>query len=122
MEHDYAKALRRQAWLRHPSLGDPSFDAFEKIGDTVHRSRPPYEWAVNGSLFRDPPTGDWYLYAGLYPYGYSHPQHPGHFVIYRSRSQGDSWECLGRGFEDEYFAGEVYFPAVPCLCAPAPMW
>ena len=110
MEHDYAKALRRQAWLRHPSLGDPSFDAFEKIGDTVHRSRPPYEWAVNGSLFRDPPTGDWYLYAGLYPYGYSHPQHPGHFVIYRSRSQGDSWECLGRGFEDEYFAGEVYFP------------
>ena len=61
MEHDYAKALRQQAWLRHPSLGDPSFDAFEKIGDTVHRSRPPYEWAVNGSLFRDPPTGDWYL-------------------------------------------------------------
>ena len=30
---DYAKMERREAWLRHPVLGDPSFDAFEKLGD-----------------------------------------------------------------------------------------
>lgn len=101
---DYAKKEQREAWLRHPVLGDPSFDAFEKVGDTVHVSEPPYEWAVNGSIFRDPKTGFWYYYAGLYPYGYvAPPENPGlqpHFIIYRSMDKGGSWECLGQGFED----------------------
>ncbi len=101
---DYAKLEKREAWLRHPVLGDPSFDAFEKVGETVHVSQAPYEWAVNGSIFRDPKTGFWYYYAGLYPYGYVSP--PGkpellsHFIIYRSMDKGESWECLGPGFED----------------------
>lgn len=96
---DYAKLEKREAWLRHPVLGDPSFDAFEKVGETVHVSQAPYEWAVNGSIFRDPKTGFWYYYAGLYPYGYVSP--PGkpellsHFIIYRSMDKGESWECLG---------------------------
>lgn len=101
---DYAKAEKREAWLRHPVLGDPSFDAFEKVGETVHVSQPPYEWAVNGSIFRDPKTGFWYYFAGLYPYGYvSPPENPGlqsHFIIYRSMDKGESWECLGPGFEN----------------------
>lgn len=49
---DYAKTEHMEKWLRHPVLGDPSFDTFERIG-IVHRSEPPYEWAVNGSIFRD---------------------------------------------------------------------
>ncbi len=101
---DYAKMERREAWLRHPVLGDPSFDAFEKLGETVHVSEAPYEWAVNGSIFRDPKTGFWYYYAGLYPYGYSWsgkaPEVQSHFVIYRSVDKGKSWECLGPGFPD----------------------
>ncbi len=101
---DYAKMERREAWLRHPVLGDPSFDAFEKLGETVHVSEAPYEWAVNGSIFRDPKTGWWYYYAGLYPYGYvwsgEAPEVQSHFLIYRSADKGKSWECLGPGFPD----------------------
>lgn len=64
---DYAKKEHYLSWLRHPVLGDPSFDTFEKLGETVHKSQPPYEWAVNGSLFRDPKDGACYLFAGYMP-------------------------------------------------------
>jgi len=97
---DYAKVSSLEKWLRHPSMGDPSFDTFEKIGDTVHVSQFPYEWAVNGSLFIDF-DGTWYLYAGLYGYGY-YPSIEGgrsHFEIYRSRDEGKTWENLGRGLQ-----------------------
>lgn len=102
---DYAKTEHMGAWLRHPVLGDPSFDTFERLGDTVHRSEPPYEWAVNGSIFRDF-DGTWYYYAGLYPYGYVGDIRS-RFKIYRSRDEGKSWEDLGFGFEPGYhFEGE----------------
>ena len=58
-------------WLRHPVLSDPSFDTFEKLGETVHQSEPPYKWAVNGSLFCDPADGAWYYFSGLYGKGYN---------------------------------------------------
>lgn len=95
---DYAKKANAAHWLRHPIIGDPSFDAFEKTG-TIHRSSPPFEWAVNGSLFADF-DGIWYLYAGLYPEGYRvDPDAPSHFIIYRSADKGKNWVCLGEGFE-----------------------
>ncbi|MDR1723640.1 MAG: hypothetical protein LBR84_06860 [Tannerella sp.] len=98
LSKDYAKAENRGCWLRHPVYGDPSFDAFEKLGDTVHRSAPPYEWAVNGSVFRDF-DGVWYLYAGLYGEGYiSKEGFRSDFVIYRSKDRGATWEYLGPGF------------------------
>jgi hypothetical protein len=95
------------AWLRHPVLGDPSFDAFERVGAGVHRSEEPYAWAVNGSLFRDPKDGAWYCYAGLYPHGYALTEsHPAHCVVYRSTDEGGSWTCLGPVFERGFvFAG-----------------
>ncbi len=98
---DYAKAENRNLWLRHPTLGDPSFDTFEKVGETVHKSQPPYEWGVNGSLFKDPKTGYWYYYAGIYPFGYNmySTENPPKFIIYKSKDKGASWECLGDGFE-----------------------
>ena len=100
---DYAKTDHMGAWLRHPVLGDPSFDTFGKLGETVHRSAPPYEWAVNGSLFRDPADGAWYCFAGLYREGYRvDPAHPTDFLIYRSRDGGATWENLGRGFPDGF--------------------
>ena len=94
---DYAKMEHMNSWLRHPVLGDPSFDTFERIGDTVHRSEPPYEWAVNGSIFRDF-DGAWYYYAGLYSFGYACKM-PSRFKIYRSRDCGQTWEDLGWGLE-----------------------
>jgi hypothetical protein len=100
---DYAKTENMGAWLRHPVLGDPSFDTFEKLGETVHRSTPPYEWAVNGSLFRDPADGAWYYFAGLYGEGYqSTPENRSDFKIYKSTDGGVSWQDLGRGFPDGF--------------------
>ena len=97
---DYAKIENMDAWLRHPVLGDPSFDTFEKLGETVHKSEPPYEWAVNGSLFCDPTDGAWYCFAGLYGYGYTGAKYD--FKIYRSRDEGKSWQDLGKGFPDGF--------------------
>lgn len=97
---DYAKMSHMNSWLRHPVLGDPSFDTFERLGDTVHRSEPPYEWAVNGSLFRDF-DDTWYYYAGLYAHGYSGKM-PSRFKIYRSSDRGTTWEDLGWGLDTGY--------------------
>lgn len=101
---DYAKTEHMEKWLRHPVLGDPSFDTFERIG-IVHRSEPPYEWAVNGSIFRDF-DGTWYYYAGLYAYGYGTSM-LGRFKIYRSTDRGAHWEDLGFGMETGFrFEGD----------------
>ena len=111
---DYAKAARRDAWLRHPAMGDPSFDTFEKVGDTVHRSDYPYEWAVNGSLFVDR-DGAWYLYAGLYPDRYM--DRAGcfsHFEIYKSVDKGAGWTWLGPGLEKEFFFEGLNVPSTGC--------
>lgn len=92
---DYAKYINSAKWLRHPAMGDPSFDTFEKIGDTVHVSEPPFEWAVNGSLYEDT-DGVWYLYAGLYPWGYAIKNDAKcHAEIYRSADKGATWENIG---------------------------
>ena len=104
-EYDFAKMENMVAWLRHPILGDPSFDTFTKLGETVHRSQPPYEWAVNGSLFRDPADGAWYYFAGLYGYWYEGKMD---FVIYKSTDAGASWENLGHGFSEGF-----YFDGIP---------
>lgn len=112
---DYAKKENRDFWLRHPTLGDPSFDTFEKIGGTVHQSTPPYEWGVNGSLFIDPKTGNLYLYAGLYPFGYAmNADTPCKFEIYRSLDNGNSWENLGSGFEPGFCFDGHYIPSDIC--------
>jgi len=100
-EYDYAKMTNMSAWLRHPVLGDPSFDTFEKLGETVHRSEPPYEWAVNGSLFCDPADGAWYYFAGLYGHGYN-TNVRSDFKIYKSINEGKSWQDMGKGFPDGF--------------------
>lgn len=101
---NYASTAHKNAWLRHPVLGDPSFDTFERLCDAVHLSAPPYEWAVNGSLFCDF-DGTWYYYAGLYPYGYASCE-TSRFRTYRSFDQGETWQDLGWGFSEEAFTFE----------------
>lgn len=99
MTRDYAKTEYRNCWFRHPTLGDPSFDTFERIS-VIHTSSPPYEWGVNGSLFRDPATGFFYCFAGLYPYGYKVIKDaPSRFAIYKSTDLGRTWTSRGFGFE-----------------------
>ncbi|MCL4507076.1 MAG: hypothetical protein M1434_03200 [Chloroflexi bacterium] len=68
---DLARAQYRHKWLHHFAIGDPSWDTFvREPGNPIYTGRPPYEWPVNGFLFRDPPAGRWLAYIGLYPRGY----------------------------------------------------
>lgn len=102
---DYAKALQVNEWLRHPVLGDPSFDAFERMaGNPLHRGAPPYEWPVNGFFFEDPRSGNWYVYAGLYARDYAMGEGKGMTcTAYRSADRGKTWEHIGPVFPAEPF-------------------
>lgn len=94
VERDYAAARHASAWLRHPVYGDPSFDSFERRrGNPVHRGSFPFEWPVNGFLFLDPVSGDWFIYIGEYGKGYMTP--PSRCVLYRSSDQGRTWSKVG---------------------------
>ncbi|MCF6286198.1 MAG: hypothetical protein L3K26_13550 [Candidatus Hydrogenedentes bacterium] len=112
---DYAELAQRDAWLRHPVYGDASFDSFtHHPKNPVHRGAAPFEWPVNGSLFEDPVSGDWFLFIGHYRTGYKRDdEHPSRATVSRSKDRGEHWENLGPVFPDEehIFAGEV-----------SPMW
>lgn len=97
---DFSGASLRESWMHHPTFGDPSFDTFELHGDPIHVSTPPYDWAVNGSLFRDPKTGFWYCFVGIYLYGYkTDPERRSNFLIYESKDEGAHWENKGHAFD-----------------------
>jgi len=108
---DLATAAQADAWLRHPVLGDPSFDAFERVtGQPLYRGQPPRSWAVNGFLFDDPQGGGLFAYVGRYPEGYACG--PGvvrsDCVILRSRDGGVTWEEVGPVFVGDFtFAGDA---------------
>lgn len=90
-------ALKEQvdAWLHHPVLGDPSFDSFVHRRDPVLVSQPPFEWTVNGSLFRDPATGKWLLQAGHYADGYAVTGSPSYAELLLSEDEGKTFRSLG---------------------------
>ena len=108
---DLADPSCRNCWIRHPVWGDPSFDSFERMPDNpVLRGSAPYAWPVNGFLFQDPPSGNWYLYVGNYLEGYRlDPQYPSICTIFRSVDKGTHWEALGPAFTGppHIFEGET---------------
>ncbi len=94
------------AWLHHGVLGDPSFDSFERRpGNPIVRGKPPFDWPVNGFLFEDPKSGNWYAYIGNYLTGYDIG--PGlpvtHCRVHRSKDRGATWEEIGPIFDDPAF-------------------
>ncbi len=94
---DLARADCRERWLHHPSIGDPSWDTFEReSGNPIYEGAPPYEWPVNGYLFQDPVSKRWYVYASVYPRGYW-GQPGANSMILREKS-GGGWEPLGLAF------------------------
>ncbi len=108
---DFASGSFRESWLRHPVLGDASFDSFEHApGNPVHRGASPYEWPVNGFLFEDPVSSNWYLYVGEYCDGYAlKPDVPARCVALRSTDKGATWTLLGPvlHYEGHRFTGET---------------
>jgi len=121
MAVDYADVNHAADWLRHPVLGDPSFDSFEHAaGNPLHRGTPPYVWPVNGFLFNDPASGNWYCYVGHYLDGYAMGKDtPSMCTVYRSTNRGASWEHIGPIFPDEPFTFEgeqVPMHGAPDVC------
>lgn len=108
MTVDYAEVKYRDAWIRHPVYGDPSFDTFERSpSNPVHVGDQPYEWPVNGFLFRDPKSGAMFLYVGHYPRGYAmDPSAPMRCTVFRSDDHGTTWKHLGPIFEEDPFCFE----------------
>lgn len=109
--YDYALLGNKKHWLSHPVLGDPSFDAcVRKKDNPICRGTEGLEWPVNGFLFEDPISKNWFVYVGHYPrnYAFGKDNKPSICTIYRSQDKGNSWEALGPIFSTEpfYFQGD----------------
>ena len=106
---DFALATYREDWLHHNAIGDPSWDTFVREShNPIYTGRDPYQWPVNGFLFRDPPTGQWFAYVGLYPRGYW-PAGP--CLVMRERLEG-GWDELGLAIQGDpaAFDGDGHHP------------
>jgi len=91
---DYALPAQVDSWLRHPVLGDPSFDSFKRFpNNPIYRGSGEFCWPVNGYLFIDPKSRNWYACIGEYKAGYGGGQ--SRCVLLRSKDQGASWQNLG---------------------------
>jgi hypothetical protein len=109
--NNFATLAGKHYWLHHPVIGDPSWDRFERAAaNPLYRGKAPFEWPVNGFLFRDPVTGIWYVYVGVYPRGYW-PGSGLHCVGLRSRG-GRHWEHIGVVLEGDphSFDGDGILP------------
>lgn len=102
---DFAKVARKNHWLSHPVYGDPSFDTFKRHPQNpIHRGVTNLEWPVNGFIFPDPLSGNWYLYVGHYPEGYSIlGKEKLTCTVFRSEDAGGTWEHLGPIFDSKEF-------------------
>jgi len=97
---DFAHVSQREAWLTHPVYGEASFDAFTRLpGNPIVRGKAPHHWPVNGFLFEDPVSGNWYAYIGHYGRNYA-ADVPMVCTVSRSTDRGATWEDLGPIFPD----------------------
>lgn len=105
---DFAHVSQREAWLAHPVYGEASFDAFTRLpGNPIVRGKTPHDWPVNGFLFEDPASGNWYSYIGHYGRNYA-ADVPMLCTVSCSTNRGATWENLGPIFPDapHTFEGE----------------
>lgn len=105
---DFTLLLQRDAWLRHPVLGDPSFDDFKRYDkNPVVRGTPPFNWPVNGFYFEDPVSGNEYIFVGQYRTGYARNTDKKKIdinkrcVVYFSEDKGKTWKYKGSVFNEE---------------------
>jgi hypothetical protein len=105
---DFSQGSQREAWLAHPVYGEASFDTFtHRAGNPILRGKAPHDWPVNGFLFEDPASGNWYSYIGHYGRNYT-ADVPMVCTVLRSTDRGATWEDLGPIFPDapHTFEGE----------------
>ncbi len=103
---DYAESACADAWLRHPILGDPSFDAFTRpAGNPLVRGTAPFLWPVNVFLLDDPRSGCKFAYVGHYLAGYDlgPGKPPAHCRVWRQEKGGATWTDLGPVFDSPDF-------------------
>ena len=98
--NDYALLTHKGDWSHDYALGSPSWDTFERLpGNPVYRGRKGMEWPVNGFLYSDPVSKNWYLYIGEYKEFYKSDQDPltedFKCVIFKSTDKGRSWNKCG---------------------------
>ncbi len=106
--NDFALLPQKDSWLRHPVLGDPSFDNFVRYEkNPIERGSPPFNWPVNGFYFEDPVSGNEYIYVGEYRTGYAMGEDKSKSdlgrscVVYCSEDKGKTWKFKGPVFRDE---------------------
>jgi hypothetical protein len=100
IKEDYALLSNKNSWSHDYAFGSPSWDSFERYPDNpVYRGRKGMEWPVNGFLFSDSMSGNWYLYIGEYKENYRVDEDTSNqdfnCVIYQSADRGKSWNKVG---------------------------
>ncbi len=97
---DFALLDSQNAWSHHYAFGSPSWDSFERFPDNpVFQGRDGMEWPVNGFLFNDPVSKNWFLFIGEYRRNYAMANDPAsknfNCIIYKSADRGKSWAKSG---------------------------
>ncbi len=100
IHQDFAQLDSKNEWSHHFAFGSPSWDSFERFpNNPVFQGRDGMEWPVNGFLFNDPASKNWYLYIGEYRRNYAMANDPVskdfNCVIYKSADRGKSWVKMG---------------------------
>lgn len=100
---DYALLSHRDEWSHDYAFGSPAWDTFERFtNNPVYRGRKGMEWPVNGFLYSDPVSENWYLYIGEYKENYKVDQDTTtqdfNCVILKSTDKGKSWSKIGNLF------------------------
>lgn len=119
--NDYALFSNCNEWTHDYAMGGPSWDMFERLRDNpVFRGYKGREWPVNGFLFLDPVSKDWYLYIGLYREFYgdfkdSSTTRASICIIYKSSDKGNSWQRIGDLFPKDmtYFDDSLKYVSAP---------
>lgn len=99
-KNDYALQSHMNEWSHDYAFGSPTWDAFERFaGNPVYRGRKGMEWPVNGFLYSDPVSHNWYLYIGEYKEFYKSDKDTTtadfNCVIYKSSDRGKTWNKTG---------------------------
>lgn len=92
---DYALFSNSAEWSHDYAMGGPSWDCFQRFANNpIYRGHKGMEWPVNGFLFLDPVSKNWYAYIGVYGKNYNTAVKD-YCLIYKSSDKGVSWHKVG---------------------------